>query len=304
MRSCIYCGRTLEKDEVCQCPQAVKHREARKNSEQQASSAGSQAGDGANNTYHTGYTSDERTKEEKREKKKVKKEQAKRKKEDEKRRRSERFRAHADHAADSVRHSGSVISDLFAFMRRFSLTPVDGVSYPEDMSVPRYVILSAFNSIVLGFGVYFLRIGFAAGKRFTGILSVLLSPAVKLTAFLSGLLKCAAMVFLLLYVLWVILYLLDRIVMKSSMRFRDFLPRFACTTVPVTLIGAAGAVLGLFSIYSTVMLAGAAIVCFIVLTYEALRTQWSSKGPNAVLYIMTLAFFIFFAVAFNIWRIL
>ena len=60
MRSCIYCGRDLEKDEKCGCPGAVNARRAKENAE-------NSAGNGENwqantnsgwqdNTYRTGYT--------------------------------------------------------------------------------------------------------------------------------------------------------------------------------------------------------------------------------------------------------
>ena len=32
MRSCIYCGRELEKGEVCDCPQSVAHRAGKQQS--------------------------------------------------------------------------------------------------------------------------------------------------------------------------------------------------------------------------------------------------------------------------------
>ena len=50
MRSCIYCGRELEKDEVCNCPQSVARRAAKNN--ESAKSDANDKNTQKENTHH------------------------------------------------------------------------------------------------------------------------------------------------------------------------------------------------------------------------------------------------------------
>ncbi len=298
MRSCIYCGKTLAKDEVCNCAQAVKHREEKERAQKanDASAKNTSYTDTSSTTYHTGYSD---TGEKKHKKERVKKERPK--------------KEHAQKAwRDTAGGFKSQVNDmkrggfreLFADMRRFCVRPLDGVAYPENLSTLKYVIMSLINSLLLGLGVYFLRIGFAGGKRFTGLLSVFLSSDINLGSFFAGWVQYSVFVLILLYLLWFVFFLTDKILMKTRIKFADFLPRFVSATIPVTFVCLIGAVLSLFSIYASAMFTGVGVVMFIILTYEALKVQWSSRGSNAVLYTMSVGYLIFFIFMFNLWRIM
>lgn len=302
MRSCIYCGKSLGKDEVCDCPQAVKKRAEKAESAQTASNSGNErktengqysytqntAGKDSYNTnanqsgtsYRTGYTEPKKGAA-------YYKRIIKRKFEDLK---------------YSVKNSGSFFSSLFDFIKRFSFTPVDSVSYNNSVSLPKAVVITVINALILGMSAMLLAIGVRYHSRFTGLWSVFMRSDLNIFTFFRGVLQYALLVFVMLYVLWLIIYFMDKLLMRSAVRFRDFLPRFVTTTIPVTVMGVVGVVLGLFSIYATVMFAVCGVVAWIILTYEALRTYWSPRGANSVFYMMILAFLLFSIVLFNLWR--
>ena len=93
-----------------------------------------------------------------------------------------------------------------------------------------------------------------------------------------------------------IFWLINRFVMRLKTAYWEFSIRLASTWIPFTAICAIGVILSMLSPVTLMILILCGAVSVVVLTYEALRTEWISKSPSQVLYAMMLGYFVFFTV--------
>ncbi len=260
MRSCIYCGRDLEKDEKCSCPGAVNARRAKEGPETDAyTTAGTNTGDWQESTYRTGYTN-------KKKKFSFKKPNFKK----------PEFKKNA--------------KQVTGFTKRFIHDPVNCVSNPGFLK-PVQIIL-----IIIATALFVSLCGFFIGARF---MPVIYNIKNLLKYALWGTLSGVMLEFLFILVL----YLVNRFMLKRRVNFMTFAMRPAAALIPLMLFALLGAVLSFFASPSSVMLLLTGIALNVVLTYEAMRSEWSFMPASKTMYTLGIAYFIFFVIVFNFLRL-
>ena len=93
-----------------------------------------------------------------------------------------------------------------------------------------------------------------------------------------------------------IFYAINRFIFRLDTKYWDFSQRLAMTGIPMTVIGIFGTLCSLFSSTTLTIFMICGAISWIVLTYEALRTEWISKTPGKTMYAMMLGFLVFFSV--------
>lgn len=283
MRSCIYCGRELEKGEVCNCPQGAAYR-ASKNGGVKTESKAEKKNYNSNpyrteNSYRTGYSGKE-----------SKFERAKT--------RYNTKRAAKKSAKRVNVNPKGFIKGFMRYIADFIKSPVDKITNPGHIGKGTILTIAALQGAVLWLCVFFVMRGGAvspfkllssamgfsgSGYELVGmILLIILSGA------LSGI--------VLFFLYSGIFYFINRFLMRLRTPYWQFCVRLACTWIPFTVICTVGAVLSMLSpvTLAVLMLCGAVSVA--VLSYEALKTEWISQPAGKVLYAMILGYFVFFAV--------
>lgn len=288
MRSCIYCGRELKEGEVCGCPQSVARRN--KNGAGSADKDGEKAGSRAGNEakkktasaeyssrteYRTGYT--------------------------QKKSKFQRTRDRAKMKRDARRNSAAINKGGFWRSMKDTLltalrSPVDAVINPPDMSRGVMLTIWAFQGALIWLCVYFIITNAARGP-FMILGSMLAFRGVEgyrsilymLLAMLSGAAGGIVMFFLYTGVFYFINRFMFRI---RNARYWQFCERLALTTIPFAIIGALGVICSLFSSMTLIILLATGAVSWVVLTYEALKTEWIAYNSKLVVYGMMLGFFI------------
>lgn len=276
MRSCIYCGKNLEKGEKCNCAQSVKMRDAKRAQEAQATSENTY-NTTTENSYTTGYTTKERKKRFKWKKPKM-----------------PNFRQKVD------------ARGLKGFVARFVHDPINTVVNPGYLNSWQIILLTVLQGLVLSACYFFIAgrflnmfkmsvadlLGFGGVQGLYNIQNLLLTM-------LSGTLCITAVMFLIFGVFWCI----NKFVLKQNVGFWDFSTRLAVAVLPTTLLGLVGIVIGFFSIYALVMLVMVGFVISLILTYEALKSEMHFISSSKALYTMALGVFIILVIIFNILRI-
>ena len=277
MRSCIYCGRELEKGEVCSCPQSVARRHAKSNASSAENSREKSGNNSYNpnynqNTYTTGYT----------------------KKESKIKRAWERHKMKR-----SIKRSEEAVSkNLLVILKQFFKSPVETVINPPYMSKLLIIVLAALQGALVWLSMYFILTNVRRG------------PFAMLAAFLSfnghGYQNILEMLFtvlsgaisgVMLYFIYSgVFYGINRLVFRFDTRFWDFSQRFALTGIPLAVVGVAGALFSTFSSTTLMILMLCGAASWVVLTYEGLKTEWITKTSGKTAYAMMLGFFIIFSV--------
>lgn len=275
MRSCIYCGKELEKGEVCDCPQSVAHRNAKNN----ASAA--ENGERENNsydpnysqsTYQTGYT-----------KKEGKAKQA--------------WNRHK--MKRSVNRSGENVSkNLFAVVKQFFKSPIETEINPPYISKLLIMVLTAVQGALIWISMYFILTNVRRGPfamlaslisfNGTGYRNVLEFLLIALSGALSGV--------LMFFIYSGVFYGINRLIFRIDTRYWDFSQRFALTGIPLAIVGLIGAVCSVFSSTTLMILMLCGASMWAVLTYEGLKTEWVTKSSGKIVYAMILGLFIIFSV--------
>ncbi len=277
MRSCIYCGKNLEKGEKCDCAQSVRMRDAKK-AQDTKSTTENTYDTTTENSYTTGYTTKERKKRFKWKKPKM-----------------PNFRQKVD------------ARGLRGFVARFVNDPINTVSNPGYLNSWQIILLTVLQGIVLSACYFFIAgrllnmfntirvadlFGFGGVRGLYSIQNLLLT-------ILSGTLCITAVMFLIFGVFWCI----NKFLLKQNVRFWDFSTRLAVAVLPMTLLGLVGIVIGFFSIYALIMLITVGFVISLILTYEALKSEMHFISSSKALYTMALGVFIILVIIFNILRI-
>lgn len=273
MRSCVYCGRTLEKGEKCNCPQSVRAREAKNQSYNYTKSE--EQSQSFNDTYETGYT----RKEKKKHFEKIKRAWRQRKRD---------------------RRTSSGFKNLIL---SFLKNPVSRIATPSYLSPLQIVLMVLATGMVLAGGGYFLA-------SFLGTVINVLSQSVAVpviseysftgflfTAIFGGL-ALVLSVFVVFFVFWCI----DRFILKRTTPFFGFSIRLSYATIPVLIFGIIGIVVGFFSVYALLMFYIAGLVMWIILTYEALSYEWNFVDKSKVFYFVSLGLIFAIIIGFNILR--
>lgn len=266
MRSCAYCGRELAQNEKCTCRTAESARQAK--SQSQESNHSSYSG-WQESTYTTGYT------------KKTKR----------------KFHFKKPHfKKPDFKGTANVVS---GFTKRFLHDPVNTVSNPGMLNKWQLILILIITALAVSLCGFF-------------IYSRLLTPFVSFSAAAAGysvgplikfsLLGCGY-VFGMEVLFLFTLYVLNRFILKQNTGFFTFIIRPVAAMIPIMVFSLLGALISFFSIWATAMLMLTGVVLNIVLTYEALRAEWSYMPSSRAMYLIAGAYFIFYVIIFNLFRV-
>lgn len=279
MRSCIYCGKELEKDEQCTCPTSVAKRMSNSsgtnNNTNENNSDSTYSYSTKNNTYHTGYTKRENPL------KRAWHTYLQRKK---------AARSKGNTVKKPLRRN--FIFDVISFIK----SPVTTIYNPGEMSVFLVILISGISGIFTGLGLYTLLVKIISGAALirtgslnvnmvvSGISSIFGATIIVIFGAIAGVLLfllCSAC-----------LYIISRGIFKCHMHFWEFASKLVLCPLAVSISCILAIVFGMFSVwvFSIIILCG--IITSFVLTYEALRSIWNTKTPNQVLYGMLLSILI------------
>lgn len=283
MRSCIYCGRELEKGEVCNCPQSAARRiQKQQESENAKNNTKKTESESGRTTYKTGYTG-----------RQSKFDRAK-----------GRYKARkAERTAES---SKGAVKTFFNFVKEFIKTPVDKVINPPQIGKAVMLVIAAAQGAVAWLGMFFLYTGM--NRSVFGILGKLLgfgglagysAIAKMLLCALLGAVSGIVLFFMYTGVFW----LINRFIFKSQTEYWDFSTRLSLIGIPFTALGALGVAFSIFSLRTLMLLLICGLISSVVLMYEALKTEWISRSSGAVMYAMIGGLFILFTVLLNLIRI-
>ncbi|MGN1115839.1 MAG: hypothetical protein ACI4TH_04675 [Candidatus Ornithomonoglobus sp.] len=293
MRECIYCGRQLEKGEVCTCAMSVAKRK-----EKEALEAAVKAAEPKTKK-------EERA--EAREKQRKEKEREKEAKRNERERRAEEKRANRSTARSSYNaYKKNSFANVWRLFKDFVKSPVETVLNPGDMTRTEILLFVIIEGIIGGLCVYSVVTGASRGPlRLLGNLLGFKGVAGYgvLLGWLVSALSGAIGGVLIFFIYSGVFYLVSKWVFKMFTPYWEFVKRFAFVAIPAAIIGAVGVILGFFSQTTFAVLLLCGVVGTIVLTYEILRSMWYSKSPAKTLYTMMLCVFIFLLIVLYIVRL-
>ncbi|MGN0162440.1 MAG: hypothetical protein ACI4EA_02510 [Candidatus Ornithomonoglobus sp.] len=289
MRECIYCGRQLEKGEMCTCAMSVAKRK-----EKEARAAAEKAAE---------PKTKKEEKAEAREKQKQEKEREKEAKRNERQRRAEEKRANRS-AYNGYKKN--TFANVWRLFKDFVKSPVETVLNPGDMTKAEILLFVIIEGIIGGLCVYSVVTGASRGPlRLLGNLLGFKGVAGYgvLLGWLISALSGAIGGVLAFFIYSGVFYLVSKWIFKMFTPYWEFVKRFAFVAIPTALIGAVGVILGFFSQTTFAVLLLCGVVGTIVLTYEILRSMWYSKSPAKTLYTMMLCIFIFLLIVLYIVRL-
>lgn len=286
MRSCIYCGRELEKDEVCNCPQSAAYRAKRNEaaSDKTAADKSNQKTKYQNpyrteTSYKTGYAGKENKFERAKSKFKTK-------------------RAAKKSAAKNINPKG-FFRGLLRYIADFIKSPVDKISNPGHLKKSAILTIAALQGAVLWLCMFFILRGGAVGpfKFLASLMSFNGEAGYRLVAMILLAIVSGAVGGIVMFFLYsAIFYLINRFIMRLGTGYWEFSIRLVSAWIPFTVICAIGALLSILSPITLMILVLCGAATVVVLTYEALRTEWISQSPGKVMYAMLLGYFVFFAI--------
>lgn len=289
MRSCIYCGRELKQDEVCNCPQSAARRAAKNNT----SSKSSRADGNKQNTkqenyrnpyrtetsYKTGYAGNE-----------SKFERAKNK---------YRTRRAARKSKTEKVNAKGFFRGLWRYVINFLKSPVDSITNPAHLGKGAIMIIAALLGMVLWLCMFFIMRGGAVGplKLLASAMSFNGSDGYRLIGMTALTAVSGAVSGIVIFFLYSgIFYLINRFIMRFRTDYWEFCIRLVSAWIPFTVICIIGTLLSLLSPVTLAILILCGAVTVAVLTYEALKTEWISQPPGKVMYAMMLGYFVFFTI--------
>lgn len=272
MRECIYCGRTLEKGEKCTCAMSVLRRMEKESQSEEPKSAGE------------GNTKKKKEKPKKERVKKPKKAPGHRK----------------------VGNSKNEFLKIGRLILSFIKSPIDTIMNPGEMSWVTILVIVAFTGIIGGLAMFSVITGAVRGPisflgnamGFGGLKGYEILKGWLLAA-LSGAVSGVCVFFL----YSTLFYLVNKWIIRLFTPYREFVKRFTFVGLPLTVLGAVGVILGLFSQTTFVLLIICGLVGNIIITYEILRSMWYSKTPGKIMYLMMFCIFIFLLVLMNFIKI-
>ncbi len=274
MRSCIYCGKELQKDEQCTCPTSVAKRMYNSSNTNNGSEKNTYSY-GTDNAYRTGYTKRENPL------KRAWHTYLQRKK---------AARSKSSTVKKPLRRN--LIFDVISFIK----SPVTTIYNPGEMSVFLVILISAISGIFTGLGLYTLLVKIINGAALIRTGSLNINMVVSGISSIFGatiIVIFGAILGIVLFLISVAsIYIISRGIFKCHMRFWELASRLVLCPLALSISSLFAIVFGMFSVsvFSIIILCG--IITSFVLTYEALRSIWSTKTPNQVLYGMLLSMLI------------
>ena len=280
MRECIYCGRQLEKGEVCSCAMSVAKRREREMNAEQAKPDGDTA----------------------RADKAAQKEEKHRAREEKKRAKEEKRKQ----AKTGGPNANNAFAGAWRLFKDFVKSPIDTIMNPVGMGIPEMLILVIAEGSIGGLCAYSIVTGASRGPfSFLGNLLGFkgLTGYSVLLGWLMSAVSGAVSGMLMFFIYSGIFYLINKWIFRQFSPYREFIKRFAFVALPMAAVGVAGIVLGMFSqrTFATLLIAGA--VGTVILTYELLRSVWYSKSASKTMFAMMIAVFIFMMAVSNIIRL-
>ncbi len=270
MRSCIYCGKELEKGEKCTCPRSTANQ---KQDNKNESSTNNTENTKYNNTertqYKTGYT-----------------------------RKDSWFRRTAEKARARKAARGTRTYDK---ARLYGIAdalrdPVDAVRNPKDFPMALMLALWAVSGALIWLCIFSVITNVPRGPF--AILANLMAingiEGYKTLAYMGmALLSGAVSGLVMFFAYTATFFLINRFVFRDKgTPYRSICQRLALTLLPFTVISVIGTLLSLISPLTLFILLICGAVSFMVLTYEALKTQWVYVEQSKVLYAMILGMFV------------
>ena len=277
LRTCMYCGRELEKGEKCDCAQSKARRgeyeEPKKEEPKQNTNTEQKANYSdpyrTKTSYKTGYAGGDNRFDGARERYKAKR---------------------------AAKGSGG-LGNVWQYIKKSLKSPVEAVTNPTHLGKVSMLAIAAAMGALLWLCVFFILRGGAVGPfrliasamGFGGGYKLILSI---LAALVSGAVGGVVMFFL----YTGIFYLINKFIMRLKTPYWQFCERLVSAWVPFTVICLIGTVLSLLSPFTLIalVLCGAAVTA--VLTYEALKTEWYAFPPSKVLYSLLLGYFVFLSI--------
>ena len=283
MRSCIYCGRELAPCERCSCRQSAQRQGKKEPQQEETKAEGTYSGynDPNRTEYRTGYT----------------------KKDNIFTRMREKARARSG-ARQNTRSRGKTRDGSGHFwdpIWEVIKSPIDAVRNPAMLKLVQMLLLWAVQGALAWLCMFFIFTHSARGP-FAMLANLLAFHGVAgyqavgymLLSMLSGAVAGAVGFFLYTGVF----YGINRFLLRDKMtRYEEFCQRLAFTAVPFSIIALIGTIVSLISVTTLTVLLTCGAAIFVILTYEALRAQWSGVNANRVIYMMMLGFFVIATVA-------
>lgn len=296
MRECIYCGKQLEKGEKCTCAMSVAKRMEKEKSQQN----GQQTQQNTSQNENLGKSDRQEEKEKRQQEKNAEKEKKQRERQARKQKFSNKFR----NAASDVNKGAFV--NVFRLIWEFIKSPVETILNPGMMNKAEIIIMTAIEGAIgglCGYSVFTgtrrgaLRfvgnvIGFKGTSGYTELFNWLLSAV-------SGAV-CGILAF---FLFTGILYFIDKNIFRRFSAYWDFSRRFALAAIPMTVIGAVGVILGMFSQITFIVLLVCGAAGTVTLIYEILNAQWRGKSSSKILYTMMAAICVFLIISMYIVRL-
>jgi hypothetical protein len=271
------------------CPQSVARRAKKNQTQENTSDSGQKEANTVNfeeakrTTYKTGYTKHQSKFNRAWNKYKVKKENRK-----------------------SSANTSGFFKELLKFVRSFIKSPVAQIINPPNIGKATMLAIAAIQGAVIWLSMYFVctgvnrsifsvlgsALGFGGIAGYSGLVKMFIS-------LLMGAVTGIVFFFLYTGVFWCI----NRFILKSNTAYWDFSTRLSLTGIPLTVLGIFGVVFSFFSLTTLMILLMCGAISFVVLTYEALRTEWINKSPGTVMYSMMAGFFVLITVICYLIRI-
>lgn len=296
MRECIYCGRQLEKGEVCTCAMSVAKRR-----EREAARKAAEPKD------------EKKAKAEEKDRKKAEKERAKQKEKAEKERMRE-ARRNARRSSNMYGNYGgaykskakNALGEVWRLFRSFLRSPIETVMNPGEMSVSTIMIFVIIEGMIGGLSAFSVisgasrgpvrllgnLMGFSGAQGYNTVAGWIASAFSGAVGGIVVFLLCSG-----------IFYFINKWIFRQLTPYWEFSKRFSLAAIPVSIIGAVGVILGFFSQTTFAVLMIVGLVGTVVLIYEILRSAWYSSSAAKTMYAMLGGIFIFLMIALYIVRI-
>lgn len=276
MRSCIYCGKELEKGEKCTCAKSrANASQNTKNSEKTEDKNTYTQYNNSNRTeYRTGYTQKDGFFKRAYEKAKIKR------------------RIKKNHKPNGRNFFKSQLDTFLTALR----DPVAAVQNPKDLTMGAMLVLWAIFGAVLWLCAYFMLSNVPRGpiSMLANIMSFNGLAGYKIIGYMLMMLLSGAVSGIILFFLYTgVFYAINRFIFRDrTTSYQAFCQRLAVTAVPFCAVCVLGALISSFSSTTLLILLICGAFASVILTYEALRTQWSYLNQGKVVYALMLGLFI------------
>jgi hypothetical protein len=301
MRSCIYCGKDLAPGEKCNCAASEARRRASENAEngntaenneehrsKQARAKNTEDykyNDPNRTTYRTGYTQTESKFKRAREKARAKRS------------------AHRAYTGNSKSFWRGQWNNFLSALK----SPVEAVQNPKRIGMGIMIGLWALQGALLWLCVYFIMTNVPRGPfaMLGNILAFRGVAGYKTLAYMLMYALSGAVGGVIVFFLYTgVFFGVNRFIFRDRVTsYTSLCERLAVTAVPFAAAAIIGTVLSFISSTTLLILLLCGMTACIVLTYEALKTQWAYASSGKVVYGMLLGFFIIFTIICYIVRL-